>query len=232
MLTAASKPATRFGQLRLYVAGQTPKSLDRFAQPQKNLRRTSSGPLPPQSHRPGQKSPARPRRPDPRHPHAGPQISPRPIRKIIGDLSDTQRVLVGLERAEMPQVDNMPRRAKATSKAKRSAAPLQEHRKPLPAREPRYQLRLYVTGQTPRSIRSVENLRALCDKYLRDNFDLQVIDIYQQPAMAAEGTNHRRAYVNQVHAPAAAPPGRRFFRLRSGSSWDWISFPTRSKGRV
>ncbi len=81
----------------------------------------------------------------------------------------------------------MPRRAKATSKAKRSAAPLQKHRKPLPAREPRYQLRLYVTGQTPRSIRSVENLRALCDKYLRDNFDLQVIDIYQQPAMAAEG---------------------------------------------
>jgi circadian clock protein KaiB len=55
------------------------------------------------------------------------------------------------------------------------------------ARAPRYVLRLYVTGQTPRSVRSVENLRRLCDKYLKDRFDLEVIDIYQQPALAAEG---------------------------------------------
>jgi circadian clock protein KaiB len=50
---------------------------------------------------------------------------------------------------------------------------------------PRYALRLYVTGQTPRSLRSIETLRAICDKYLAGNFDLEVIDIYQQPAMAA-----------------------------------------------
>jgi len=50
-----------------------------------------------------------------------------------------------------------------------------------------YILRLYVTGQTPRSLQSVENLRALCDKYLPGQFDLEVIDIYQQPAMAAAG---------------------------------------------
>lgn len=52
---------------------------------------------------------------------------------------------------------------------------------------PRYILRLYITGQTPRSQQSVENLRALCDKYLRGKFDLEVVDIYQQPAMAAAG---------------------------------------------
>ncbi len=46
---------------------------------------------------------------------------------------------------------------------------------------------LYVTGQTPRSLQSVENLRTLCDKYLPGQFDLEVIDIYQQPAMAKEG---------------------------------------------
>jgi circadian clock protein KaiB len=51
----------------------------------------------------------------------------------------------------------------------------------------RYILRLYVTGQTARSMRSVENLRKLCDKYLKDRFDLEVIDICQQPALAAEG---------------------------------------------
>ena len=51
----------------------------------------------------------------------------------------------------------------------------------------RYALRLYITGQTPRSLRSVENLRALCDKYIPNQFDLEVVDIYQQPAMAAAG---------------------------------------------
>jgi circadian clock protein KaiB len=51
----------------------------------------------------------------------------------------------------------------------------------------RYALRLYITGQTPRSLQSVENLRALCDKYIPNKFDLEVVDIYQQPAMAAAG---------------------------------------------
>ena len=52
---------------------------------------------------------------------------------------------------------------------------------------PRYVLRLYVTGQTPRSVQSVENLRRLCEKYLKGQYDLEVIDIYQQPALAAQG---------------------------------------------
>ena len=51
----------------------------------------------------------------------------------------------------------------------------------------RYALRLYITGQTPRSRRSVENLRALCDKYIAGQFDLEIVDIYQQPAMAMAG---------------------------------------------
>ena len=53
--------------------------------------------------------------------------------------------------------------------------------------EPHYLLRLYVTGQTPRSLQSVENLQRLCDKHLAGRFSLEVIDIYQQPALAAEG---------------------------------------------
>lgn len=50
-----------------------------------------------------------------------------------------------------------------------------------------YVLRLYVTGQTTRSLQSIENLQRLCEKHLRGRFELQVIDIYQQPALAAEG---------------------------------------------
>ena len=50
----------------------------------------------------------------------------------------------------------------------------------------RYHLRLFVTGQTPRSVKSVENLKRLCEKYLKDRYELEVIDIYQQPALASE----------------------------------------------
>ena len=50
----------------------------------------------------------------------------------------------------------------------------------------KYSLRLYVTGQTPRSVRSIENLRRLCEMHLKDRYDLEVIDIYQQPSLAKE----------------------------------------------
>jgi circadian clock protein KaiB len=49
-----------------------------------------------------------------------------------------------------------------------------------------YTLRLYITGQTPRSVASIRNLRTVCDKYLTGRFELQVIDIYQQPELAKE----------------------------------------------
>ncbi len=47
-------------------------------------------------------------------------------------------------------------------------------------------LRLYVTGFTARSSRAVANIRAICEEYLQDRYDLQVIDIYQQPALASD----------------------------------------------
>ena len=48
-----------------------------------------------------------------------------------------------------------------------------------------YVLRLYVTGMTPRSIRAVENVRAICEEHLHGRYDLEVVDIYQQPTLAA-----------------------------------------------
>jgi circadian clock protein KaiB len=55
------------------------------------------------------------------------------------------------------------------------------------SREPateRYVLRLYVTGMTPKSIRAVENVRTICEQHLQGRYDLEVIDIYQQPTLA------------------------------------------------
>ena len=49
--------------------------------------------------------------------------------------------------------------------------------------EERYVLRLYVTGMTARSARAVKNLQAICDEYLEGRYDLEVVDIYQQPVL-------------------------------------------------
>ena len=49
-----------------------------------------------------------------------------------------------------------------------------------------YQLRLYITGTTPRSSQAITNIRALCDEFLPGHYDLEVVDIYQQPTEAAK----------------------------------------------
>jgi circadian clock protein KaiB len=53
------------------------------------------------------------------------------------------------------------------------------------ARTPdRYVLRLFVTGMTPRSSRAIQNVRAICEGHLEGRYELEVIDIYQQPELA------------------------------------------------
>jgi circadian clock protein KaiB len=49
----------------------------------------------------------------------------------------------------------------------------------------KYILRLYVTGMTPKSTRAIANVQELCEKYLGGAYELKVIDIYQQPKLAA-----------------------------------------------
>jgi circadian clock protein KaiB len=51
------------------------------------------------------------------------------------------------------------------------------------ARE-QYLLRLYITGTTPNSIRAIENIRSICEEHLQGRYDLEVIDLYQQPSLA------------------------------------------------
>lgn len=44
-----------------------------------------------------------------------------------------------------------------------------------------YLLRLYVSGQTTRSVRAIENLKQLCEDYLEGRYEIEIIDVYQQP---------------------------------------------------
>jgi len=53
-------------------------------------------------------------------------------------------------------------------------------------RSERYLLRLYITGMTPRSSRAVDNLRTICAEHLEGRYDLEIIDIYQQPALTKD----------------------------------------------
>ena len=47
-----------------------------------------------------------------------------------------------------------------------------------------YLLRLYVTGSTPQSVRAIENIKNICEEHLKGRYELEVIDLYQNPNLA------------------------------------------------
>ncbi len=47
-----------------------------------------------------------------------------------------------------------------------------------------YNLRLYVAGQTPRSIAAIANLKKICDAHLSGRYDITIIDLMKDPALA------------------------------------------------
>jgi circadian clock protein KaiB len=49
-----------------------------------------------------------------------------------------------------------------------------------------YILQLYVTGSSVRSSRAITNIHSLCEERLKDRYELEVIDIYQQPEHAMD----------------------------------------------
>ena len=51
-------------------------------------------------------------------------------------------------------------------------------------REP-YVLRLFVAGMTARSTRAVENIRAICEEHFAGAYELEVVNLYEQPARAS-----------------------------------------------
>jgi circadian clock protein KaiB len=53
-------------------------------------------------------------------------------------------------------------------------------------RAEQYVLRLYVTGMTARATRAIQNVRAICDEHLKGRYDLEVVDVYQQPSLAKD----------------------------------------------
>ena len=67
-----------------------------------------------------------------------------------------------------------------TTKTKTRARP----RKPGLRKPVVWKLRLYVAGQTPKSIRAISNLKVLCEEHLKGRYQIEVIDLMENPQLA------------------------------------------------
>jgi len=47
-----------------------------------------------------------------------------------------------------------------------------------------WELRLYVAGQTPRSVTAFNNLKKICEEYITGNYTIEVIDLLKNPTLA------------------------------------------------
>ncbi|HEX6848502.1 MAG TPA: circadian clock KaiB family protein [Chitinophagaceae bacterium] len=56
----------------------------------------------------------------------------------------------------------------------------------LKTKEDLYVFRLYVTGASPNSLRAIANTKNLFDEYLDKNYELEIIDVHQQPSIAKQ----------------------------------------------
>jgi len=72
---------------------------------------------------------------------------------------------------------------KKNGSAKTSATEAMENALKQQANE-KYVLKLYITGMTSRSQEALRNLEKVCKEYLGNNYELNVIDIYQEPTLA------------------------------------------------
>lgn len=54
------------------------------------------------------------------------------------------------------------------------------------SRQAKYVLRLYVSGSTLKSSLAIENIKRVCEQHLKNRYDLEVIDIYQQAKLARD----------------------------------------------
>ncbi|MDA8164308.1 MAG: circadian clock protein KaiB [Desulfobacteraceae bacterium] len=52
------------------------------------------------------------------------------------------------------------------------------------SKKAKYELRLYVAGQTPKSLTAIANLKKICEEHLRGQYHIEVIDLLKNPQLA------------------------------------------------
>jgi circadian clock protein KaiB len=78
------------------------------------------------------------------------------------------------------------RTAKKPVRSKRGATRSRASAKASPKKpvEDSWNMRLYVAGQTPKSLAAFSNLKQLCDQYLTGRYQIEVVDLLKQPQLA------------------------------------------------
>jgi circadian clock protein KaiB len=89
----------------------------------------------------------------------------------------------------------------------------------------KYILRLFIAGINPRSKKALENLKEICEENLKDEYELEVIDIYQQPIFAKEG----KIIAAPTLIKELPPPVRRFVGDLSDKDKVLLGLDLRSK---
>ena len=95
-------------------------------------------------------------------------------------------------------------------------------------RSGKYVLRLYVAGATDRSRQAIRRARRLCEAELGDNFELEVIDVYQQPILARDG----QIVATPTLVREFPRPVRRLIGNLSNTSNLFVGFDLNTKGRT
>ncbi|MGZ4954250.1 MAG: circadian clock KaiB family protein [Methylobacter sp.] len=69
----------------------------------------------------------------------------------------------------------------------------------------KYHLKLYITGQTPRSESAIQNLRKICEENLDAKYEIEIIDILERPQLAED----ERILATPTLIKSLPPPLRR-----------------------
>jgi circadian clock protein KaiB len=82
--------------------------------------------------------------------------------------------------------DRMKERELKPGKKKPDVRPGRTAKKPTPGKRSEFwELRLYVAGQTPKSITAFSNLKRICEEHLKGKYRIEVIDLLENPKLAA-----------------------------------------------
>ena len=92
----------------------------------------------------------------------------------------------------------------------------------------KYVLRLYVAGATGRSQQAILRARQLCETELDGNFELDVIDVYQQPILARDG----QIVATPTLVREFPPPVRRLIGSLANTTGLFVGLDVGGKGKT
>ncbi len=92
---------------------------------------------------------------------------------------------------------------------------------------------LFIAGMSPRSRRAVDNMTKLCDRYLAGRYELQVVDIYQQPELAqGEQLVAAPTLIKKLPSPCAGSSATSRTPIESWCAWTYAPDPSTPRTRM